>query len=51
VHASGGIGSIDTHGLKREGDEYVNDAYGKSPVSIKMNVEGGVGEITLDLEP
>jgi len=51
VHASGGIGSIDTHGLKREGDEYVNDAYGKSPVSIKMNVEGGVGEITLNLEP
>ena len=51
VHASGGIGSIDTHGLKREGDEYVNDAYGKSQVTIKMTVEGGVGEITLNLEP
>lgn len=51
VHASGGIGSIDAHGLKRDGDEYVNDAYGKSPVTIKMSVEGGVGEITLNLEP
>ncbi len=51
VHAAGGIGTIDAHGLKREGDEYVNDAYGKSPVTIKMTVEGGIGQINLDLEP
>jgi len=47
VRADGGIGSIDTVGLHRQGDEYVNDAFGKSAVTIHMNVEGGVGEIRL----
>jgi hypothetical protein len=47
VHANGGIGSIDTEGLHKEGGAYVNDAYGKSPVTIRMNIEGGVGEIRL----
>jgi hypothetical protein len=51
VHASGGIGNIDRRGNWRtEGDGYVNDAYGKSPVTIRLNAEGGVGNITLILE-
>jgi hypothetical protein len=28
-------------------DEYVNDAYGKTPATIHLKVEGGVGQITL----
>ena len=51
VHAKGGIGSIDTHGLRRNGDEYVNDVYGKSPVTIRLDVEGGIGTINLRQEP
>ena len=51
VHASGGLGSIDAHGLKSDGGAYVNDAYGKSPVTLKLNVEGGIGQISLELEP
>jgi hypothetical protein len=47
VHAEGGIGSIDTEGLRHEGGAYVNDAYGKSPITIRMNIEGGVGNIRL----
>jgi hypothetical protein len=47
VRAQGGIGSIDTEGLRHEGDMYVNDAYGKFPISIRMNIQGGVGEIRL----
>jgi hypothetical protein len=47
VRASGGIGSIDATGLHQNGDEYTNDAYGKSPVTIHMTVEGGVGQINL----
>ncbi len=47
VHANGGIGSIDTEGMHKEGGMYVNDAYGKSPNSIHMNIEGGVGSIRL----
>ena len=51
VHASGGIGSIDASGLRRDGDQYTNDAYGKSPVTIHLKVEGGVGQISLIQEP
>jgi hypothetical protein len=51
VHASGGIGSINAHGLKHDGDEYTNDVYGKTPATIRLKVEGGVGEINLIPEP
>ncbi len=51
VHASGGLGTIDAHGLKHDGDEYTNDLYGKSPVTIHLKVEGGVGRIVLTQEP
>src|SRR5215469_2576454 len=45
VRASGGIGSIDTGGLTHRDDEYVNDAYGKSPITMHVTVEGGVGHV------
>jgi hypothetical protein len=51
AHASGGIGSIQSHGLKHDGDSYTNDAYGKSPATIHLKVEGGIGQITLGVEP
>jgi N-terminal domain of toast_rack, DUF2154/Domain of unknown function (DUF5668) len=47
VNAQGGIGSVSAHGLKKDGDAYVNDAYGKSPVTIDMTIHGGVGSINL----
>jgi len=50
AHASGGIGSIDAHGLKHDGDSYTNDAYGKSSATIHLKVEGGIGQITLNVE-
>jgi N-terminal domain of toast_rack, DUF2154/Domain of unknown function (DUF5668)/Cell wall-active antibiotics response 4TMS YvqF len=51
AHASGGIGSIQTHGLKQEDGAYTNAAYGKSPVTIRLKVQGGIGEIDLMEEP
>ena len=51
VHASGGLGTIDAHGLKHDGDEYTNELYGKSAVTIHLKVEGGVGRIVLTEEP
>ena len=47
ARASGGIGSIDVRGLKHDGDRYTNDAYGKSPATIHLKVEGGIGQIEL----
>ena len=51
VQASGGIGSISAHGLRHDNDEYTNEAYGKSPATIHLKIEGGVGEIDLIEEP
>ena len=51
AHASGGIGSINAHDLKHDGDEYTNEAYGKTPATIHLKVEGGVGQISLIEEP
>ncbi len=51
VHASGGIGAVSARGLKHDGDEYTNDAYGKTPATIRLKVEGGVGQISLIQEP
>ncbi len=51
VRASGGIGAIDAHGLRHEGGEYTNEAYGKTPATIRLAVQGGVGQISLIEEP
>jgi len=51
VNASGGIGTVSSGGLHREGDAYVNDAYGKSPTTLEVNISGGVGQIRLETEP
>jgi len=50
AHASGGIGGISAHGFKQDGDEYTNEAYGKTAATIHLKVAGGVGMITLLLE-
>jgi hypothetical protein len=51
VNASGGIGTVVAHGLQHDGDAYTNEAYGKAPTTIHLNVQGGVGVINLVLEP
>ena len=47
VNAGTGLGRVNADGLRREGNAYVNDAYGDSDVSLKVDVEGGVGQINL----
>jgi len=49
VSAAGGIGAINARDFKKEHGVYVNDAYGKSPVTLHVDVKGGVGEINLEL--
>lgn len=48
AHARGAMGAINVRGLRREGDAYVNDAYGSSGVTLRVDIEGGVGEINLE---
>jgi len=51
VHATGGIGAVDAHGLRHDDGEYTNDAYGKTPATIRLTVQGGIGQISLIEEP
>ena len=47
VETSKGIGKVSMTGLRRRGDYYVNDAYGRSDVEIHIEVETGIGAIEL----
>jgi hypothetical protein len=51
ARAKGGFGSVEANGLIKEGDVFVNAAYGKSPVTLHVNVEGGAGVIRLEPAP
>lgn len=48
--ASGGIGEISVTGLRKSGDRYVNDAYERAAVRIRLDIQGGVGSIKLIAE-
>lgn len=50
ARVEGGIGSVSAHGLIKDGHAYVNDAYGKSPVTLNLKVEAGIGSIDLRTE-
>jgi len=47
AHAAGGLGSINASGMHKDGNEYRNDVYGKTTHRIRLDVEGGIGEIDL----
>jgi N-terminal domain of toast_rack, DUF2154 len=46
----GGLGTVDVHGLTKDDERYVNAAYGKSPQTLRLTVEGGIGQIKLEQE-
>jgi len=48
---SGAIGSVQVHGLQKQDGEYRNEAYGKSPRTIRLDIHGGIGDIDLEQEP
>ncbi|HEX6386622.1 MAG TPA: toast rack family protein, partial [Anaerolineae bacterium] len=51
VTTSTGIGNVTVNDLNRDGDAYTNDAYDEgADVVLDVAVEGGVGEITLELD-
>jgi hypothetical protein len=50
VTATGGIGSIDTKGLTKRVGKYYNAAYSDDKPAVRMEVQGGIGNITLSAE-
>jgi hypothetical protein len=49
VEAQGGIGLVNATGFNQSGNTYTNDAFGESEATLFLNIEGGVGEINLEL--
>jgi hypothetical protein len=49
VRISGGLGSVNTIGLNQEDGSYVNDAYGTAGSTLTVEINGGVGEVTLEV--
>lgn len=47
VHVDGGLGSIHTTGLQKREAYYVNDAYGRAPVTLDIRVDAGIGSLEL----
>ncbi len=42
-----GVSSVDTQGLVKDGDRYINDACGEAQATLNIDVEGVVGFISL----
>jgi hypothetical protein len=49
VDVERGISDTDTRGLSRDGDDYVNDAYGESEVTLRIEIDAGIGQINLEV--
>jgi hypothetical protein len=47
VEAHKGIGSLNITGLEKNGDHWENDLYNKAKVTVKLQVNGGIGEIRI----
>lgn len=45
-----GIGSIDARGFNKRGGVYTNDAYGRSDVTIDIDIDAGIGSVELRLK-
>ena len=49
VDAGTRLGRVNADGLRREGQAFVNDAYGDSDVTLEVEVKGGAGQINLEV--
>jgi hypothetical protein len=47
VSADTGLGGLTNSGLRREGEYYVNEAYGSAPNTLFLDISAGVGAINL----
>jgi len=50
VEVNGGIGSVNARGFDKRGHTYTNEAYGRTPASIDLSIDAGIGSIDLRLE-
>jgi hypothetical protein len=51
VKVDGGLGSISARGLAKRDHVYTNDLYGTGDVSLEIDIDVGIGSLTLKVEP
>jgi hypothetical protein len=49
INVEVGIASVDARGLQKDGNTYTNDAYGESEVTLRIEIQGGIGDILLEV--
>jgi hypothetical protein len=49
VKAQAGLGHVNAGGLNADGDAWVNEAWGKTKTSVRVEVQGGIGEVEMRL--
>jgi len=50
VDVSKGVGGVNAHGFRIDGDDYVNDAYETADAIIYVTIQAGIGQINLKLD-
>lgn len=49
VDVTSGLANVETSGLRRSGDAYVNDAYDEAEIELIIAVTAGVGQVNLEV--
>ncbi len=49
VKVDKGIGDVDTSGLYRRNNTYVNSAYDDAAITLEVNVQAGIGKVNLEV--
>lgn len=49
VDVKTGIGSVETSGLLKDGDGYINDEFGKSLSTLNLEIQAGIGTVDLQV--
>jgi len=47
ARVGGGLGDLNVSGLTQQGDVYVNEAHGATESTLRLDIEGGIGGVTL----
>jgi hypothetical protein len=50
VKVDAGVGTVESPGLKQDGNIYTNTAYSESATMLQVDIDAGVGHITLEVE-
>lgn len=48
--AAGGIGEVNVRGLEKRNDRWINPGHERDPVTIRLDVRGGIGQIDVVAE-